>query len=386
MPRPRLTLEEWDCAQRVFQRQRVDEIRSFLHNHPKCVHHTNHLTQSPLVYAIFTQNTILAEILIEMGADIHNGCHWQNIPHSPLFVALVTHNFRMVDRLVQHGANMNRDINGMTILRRLILNEEEYGLEPLLYALQKGADPNCMTTWINRNDKHRKTGSLLLMALALGQLSSAKVLLDHPSTDITKSEGALAVAIEHNLPMEWIHALFSKRKCHSGDVPLETAVRCGNTDAVRLFLQNGANPLQRSSSGITVWELACSEASISIIFEFLQAHPTLCCCNRMTKEEQNVITLQDATNSQKGLSFRNDDALHHCDMDCSIMESRDDTGSFTRYSSCHSHFSSDESSRGSYSFKWETLDMQQINDDDDDDDDHVLFYSCFEGLKVEAIC
>ncbi|GAX28061.1 hypothetical protein FisN_2Hh120 [Fistulifera solaris] len=383
MPRPRLTVQEWDCAQRVFQRQRPDEIRSFLQNHPKCVHHTNHLTQSTLKYAIMTQNTPLCEVLIELGADIHNGCHWQNIPHSPLFVALVTHNFRMVDRLLQHGANMNRNLNGgMTILRRLILNEEEYGLEPLQYALQKGADPNGRTTWIDRSGKHRNSGSLLVMALALGHLSSAKVLLDHPNTDMTKSSpGALAVAIAHNLPMEWIYALFSKQKCHSDDLPLETAVRCGNTDAVRLFLQNGADPLQRIKTGITVLELACSEASVSIIFEFLQAHQTLCCCNRTTKkEQQHEITLQNVTNSQKGLSFRNDDALHHGVMDCSIRESRDDDESSTRYSSCHSHFSSEESSRGNYSFEWETLDMQQSNDDDDDD--QVSFYTCFERFNV----
>ncbi len=339
-----------------------------------------------------TQNTPLCEVLIELGADIHNGCHWQNIPHSPLFVALVTHNFRMVDRLLQHGANMNRNLNGgMTILRRLILNEEEYGLEPLQYALQKGADPNGRTTWIDRSGKHRNSGSLLVMALALGHLSSAKVLLDHPNTDMTKSSpAALAVAIAHNLPMEWIYALFSKQKCHSDDLPLETAVRCGNTDAVRLFLQNGADPLQRSSSSgvITVLELACSEASVSIIFEFLQAHPTLCCCcNRATKEEhqQDEITLLDVTNHpQKGLSFRNDGALHHDIMDCSIRESRDDDDeSSTRYWSCHSHFRSEGSSRGNYSFEWETLDMQQCNDDDDDDDDdgHVSFYTCFEGFK-----
>jgi ankyrin repeat protein len=372
MPRPRLTVEEWDCAQRVFQRQRVEDIRSFLHNHPKCVHHTNHLTQSPLVYAILTQNTILAEILIEMGADIHNGCHWQNIPHSPLCVALVTHNFRIVDLLVQHGANIHREINGMTILQRLILNEEEYGLEPLQYALQIGADPNFTTTWIDRTGKNRKTGSLLVMALALGKLQSAQVLLDHPSTDITKSQGVLAVAIEHNLPMEWIHALFSKRKCHSDDLPLETAVRCGRTDAVRLFLQNGADPLRRISFG-TILELACSEASVSIIFEFIQAHPALC-CNRTTKEEQDV------TNSQKGLQFQHGDVRHDV-MDGSIMESRDDDESSTRYSSCHSHFSSEERSPGSYSCEWTTLDMQQSNDDDDDDD-HVSFYTCVEGFQI----
>lgn len=435
MPRPRLSLLEWDCAQRVFQLQRAEEIRSFLQTCPKCIHHTNNATESALIYAITNNNTILAEILLDMGANLHDGCHWKNIQHSPLFVALATHRSRyMVNLLLQHGAMLNRDINGMSILERFVRHEDQYGPEALQYILDLGADPNRFTTWTDSNirlnskrrmgkqhnylsDEHvqhypklRESGSYLMMAIATSKLQSANILLQHPSTDVTVRDSrgrcALFLAIEQNLSMEWIHTILGKnysvgdgpertrsRDC-GGDFPLELAVRRGKTEIVRLFLQKGADPFQRiSQDTCSVFALACSTAGVPVIFEFIQAHPNVCLRRDATETEvddpyENPLHFSDDDqSSEQEILHEGREAFDDTGSLFPLLENQDNDGSVGStlyYCSCHSQFGWDSCHapawRGSGSpfFEWETVDSQPSSNNDDS---ISSFFTCTEEFQ-----
>lgn len=248
---PLVPPEEWAKFIRLLYSDRTGEhmeqtIRRFLRDHPACIHRTS-MQFTPLFYACQSNNICLAKILLELGANVHEG--WVDFDGgSPLFAAAEKGNVDTVRLLIEHGCSIH------SIMNYVIRNEEVFhcGATALKTLLSVASEVDLETTWHDANGE-RIRGSYLHLALTEGSCHSAKLLLDCGKFDVnsldSKRNYALLSAISNKL-------------CNG---------------LVRDILQTTQDVEFANSSGEYPLPLACTNADIGVIYELLSAHPHLVC-------------------------------------------------------------------------------------------------------------
>lgn len=244
-----VSTEEWGKLIRLLYSDRTGEhmeetIRRFLKDHPACIHRTS-MQFTPLFYACQSNNISLVKILLEMGANVHEG--WVDFDGgSPLFAAAEKGNVDTVRLLVDNGVSIH------SIMNYVIRNEEVFqcGGTALKTLLDVAPDVDLETTWYDSNGETIR-GSYLHLALSEGSFQSAKLLLSCRKFDVnsldSKGNSALLLAI-------------SNKRCNG---------------LVKDILRNTKNVELANNSGDCAFSLACKKADVGVIYELLCAHPHL---------------------------------------------------------------------------------------------------------------
>lgn len=101
-----------------------------------------HEMATPLTYAIWNQNTDVAEILIKLGADVHKT---NKNDDTPLHTAALQHTADVIPILIQYGADIDKaNAQGATPLMEAI-NFESYNKAHIL--IKHGADINKISAY-----------------------------------------------------------------------------------------------------------------------------------------------------------------------------------------------------------------------------------------------
>lgn len=191
--------------------------------------------------AINSNNFVLAEKLINLGADVNlmrctEGA-FQNC--TPLHVAVEKRNKDLVKLLLRHNASVN--VQHVTPVLTRAVRKEDFELVDLL--LTAGADLN----------PENKLGKPLHMAIATNNYSMVKHLIRH---------GADVNGISRNR------------------TALETAVKREQTDVIKLLLENGAN-VHDCKDGYSLLCLAIEKDNFKIVELLVDAgadlNPVGCC-------------------------------------------------------------------------------------------------------------
>lgn len=159
--------------------------------------------------------------LIDAGADVNNRDAWQR---TPVISAIMEHNTALVHALLQKGADPNaKDDQGYSPLQVALTYRK---LELIDILLAKGADANITDRWTGQ--------SALALACALGLDSEVGKLVEAGGDPNAKDA--------------------------QGKTPLHVAVQnsYSSSEAVRLLLKKGADPLQKDNEGHSAYDLAYS--------------------------------------------------------------------------------------------------------------------------------
>ncbi|MDC7241993.1 MAG: ankyrin repeat domain-containing protein, partial [Spirochaetales bacterium] len=231
----------------------------------------------------------LAEILLAGGADLNN-------PDSrgwyPLMIAAAQDDgLEMVKLFVEAGADVNAafDDDGTTVLALSAFNMNNPAITA--YLLSMGADPLALN-----EDGHSALGYALaaeglkeeiaqmLMdagspltpfmffgeplttAIMFDEPDKVRFLIDHFTPDelVQRGSSPLKTAVFHEASLELMEELLRLegvvhlREGNKGVTPLMAAAEKGDTELVRLFLDNGAKPMARTIEGETALHFAAS--------------------------------------------------------------------------------------------------------------------------------
>lgn len=248
---PLVSPEEWAKFIRLLYSDRTGEhmeqtIRRFLKDHPACIHRTS-MQFTPLFYACQSNNISLAKILLELGANVHEG--WVDFDGgSPLFAAAEKGNVDTVRLLVEHGCSIH------SIMNYVIRNEEVFhcGATALKTLLGAASEVDLETSWHDANGEMIR-GSYLHLALTEGSHQSAKLLLECGKFDVnsldSRGNSSLLLAISNKLCNGLVQDILR------------------TTHDVEFANSSGEYPLS----------LACKKGDTGVIYELLSAHPHLVC-------------------------------------------------------------------------------------------------------------
>lgn len=244
-----VSTEEWGKLIRLLYSDRTGDhmeetIRRFLKDHPSCIHRTS-MQFTPLFYACQSNNISLVKILLELGANVHEG--WVDFDGgSPLFAAAEQGNTETVRLLVDNGVNIH------SIMNYVIQNEAVFQCDAtaLKTLLDVASDVDLETIWQDENGDSIR-GSYLHLALAEGSCQSAKLLLSCRKFDVnsldSRGNSALLLAL-------------SSSRCNG---------------LVKDILRNTKNVEITNSSGDCPLSIACQKVDVGVIYELLSAHPHL---------------------------------------------------------------------------------------------------------------
>lgn len=194
-----------------------------------------------LHWAVHKDDLVTVDLLLRAGA---NAKVVNRFGVSPLSLAAENGNVAILERLLKAGADANTaGTGGETVLMTAARGGNADAVRMLI---AHGANVNA------REDTHEQTG--LMWAAGRGNSDAIKVLLD-AGADLH------ARSVEHKEVFEDTF-LAGRRTPATGErIPMFTAllfaVRDGRTDAVRLLLEQGANPNDAVPDGTTALIIAC---------------------------------------------------------------------------------------------------------------------------------
>ena len=136
---------------------------------------------TPLMMAVATQQTLIATLLLQLGASPHP--HHGPTSMTALHIAAANGGLANVEALLESGASVEvRDNQGWT---PLMFTVQEGHLEGTRTLLDAGAD-------VDAADTRGRTA--LMLAANVGNVSAAELLIQH-STDVNKMSGSVTALI-----------------------------------------------------------------------------------------------------------------------------------------------------------------------------------------------
>lgn len=199
---------------------------------------------TPLCHAVFFRHRAVAELLLRHGADVdYANCRGK----SPLYLASLNNDPEMIQLLLKYGANCNQIIQW----------------------------------WLGKCQVNDVEGPILFYALDSRRIQAARALLQSPQLDLTLRDSlertVLLRAMGSAIPLDVLETILRNpaTDVEAADVnefPLQAAVYRNQVDRVRLLLERGANPF-RNLGGISVFEFACQQSNVSIIYEMVRSRP-----------------------------------------------------------------------------------------------------------------
>lgn len=257
----------------------LDCIKLFLEHSPNLniVDRKNctllHHICNPLKYQtyddLFSWLTLeIITLLLEHGADPNIVSHYTNYPqstdNSPLsFIveksnedtSLHKYSHKIIIKMFEFGANPNLRINDyrseITPLHKMFLElpeQENIDLKLLKIMLEHGADPNAYDD---------ESSTPLVIAACQNDLQAVKMLLDYggdPTVGTDRDGGTILHGMASRANTEMFLLMFQHgadmyldaEDC-DGTTPLIHACDDNNLDAVKILLEAGANPNQKTS-------------------------------------------------------------------------------------------------------------------------------------------
>jgi ankyrin repeat protein len=234
--------------------------------------------QSPFDFVTLTGRLEMARLFIQqMGVDVNETMGDQ----CPLMNAVTDRNPPMVHLLLQHHADVNvSDMDGRTPIFEAVSWNNPSVIRLLI---QHGADMN--------HREHLLGLTPLLFAVVHKRVAAVQTLLECPEIDVnapnTAGHTALHLNVQEN-PNGWrpepkrlqIMQLLLQHPSLQIDflapnvTALESSVRNGYMDYVRLLLKHDANPFRYSDH--FALQMACEERSIDMIYEIVRSFPWIC--------------------------------------------------------------------------------------------------------------
>ncbi len=251
-------------AQKAGKQSHVDENKS--HNGWTALHH-----------AADSSNEIMAEHLIDMGADVHSR---DNEGLTPLHVAaLKAKDLRIIDWIFWKMkdddmyryrkdeklfccAYSNKNLLGAEIATRLerinSLKEKPQSWADKILEVGRNVFEKCAKgIW-----KMHKSKDCLFSAspLVIDRFSE----LDRLRIENTKNSQEVDKILEEGL-------FFIDQSDNNGETPLFFAIRANNVIAVRRLLERGADPTKRNDNGLTPFQVAATQGKDFKILDLLLA-------------------------------------------------------------------------------------------------------------------
>lgn len=200
---------------------------------------------TPLCHAVFRKNTAVAELLLRHGADVD----YENLKgKSPLYLATLNNDPEMIGLLLRFNADINRTVSW----------------------------------WLGKCQVNDVEGPLVFYALDSRRIKAARALLQSPQLNITVRDSLdrtlLMRAMGSAIPLDVFEAILRSPQTDvealdmDNDFPLQAAVYRNQVDRVRLLLDRGANPF-RNLGGISVFEYACRQSNLSLVYEMVRSRP-----------------------------------------------------------------------------------------------------------------
>ncbi len=219
---------------------------------------------TPLVVALREDSQILAEYLIDQGADVNlignNG-------DTPIYIATKNDNAILVKRLIENGANVDkRNAHGYVPLNIALERDNEVIAR---YLIDNTTNTNYR---VKCSDYGSKNGDTFLLTATRNENEIlAKYLIDH-GANVNKTgengDTSLIVAAKNGLVdlVKYLieHGAYVNKPNDCGDVPLLMAIECCNKNIVKYLIENGADVNYRHANN-SVLDAANNFGSYEII-------------------------------------------------------------------------------------------------------------------------
>ncbi|GAX26396.1 hypothetical protein FisN_2Hh184 [Fistulifera solaris] len=263
--------EQFTCA---LYDSDVSTVRRCSKDYPELLHlpvFAQH--QTPFDFVTLTGRLEMARLFLELGVNVQMGC--------PLMNAVTDRNLPMVHLLLQHRADVNAtDLDGRTPLFEAV-SWNHPSLIRLL--IQQGAEVN--------HREHLLGLTPLLFAVVHKRVAAVETLLQCPDLDVNAPNATGHTALHLNCqenPNGWRlepkrlqilqlllqHPSLKIDSTRDNVTALESSVRNGYREYVRLLLQHDANPFRcRDHFAL---QMACQERSIDMIYEIVRSFPWIC--------------------------------------------------------------------------------------------------------------
>lgn len=220
-------------------------------------------SDTPLCHAIAKNNTTIARLLVEYGANVDQlGAHGM----TPLQLAVQQNRVPLVDLLFEYRANVNAIGNCSALTTAIISNAT---LETTAKLIDKGANPN-----------YPEIVSCLTMALLLDKLPHAALLLAHGANPNIHDSSEI-----ENTPL---HAVATRTT---------SVIEC-----VRFLLQHGANCTLRNKNGQIARDLALEKRNVECVYLLEIAQKQQCDLAKRAWKQQKGIMLAVVLHHRCGAS------------------------------------------------------------------------------------
>ena len=194
----------------------LNKVRTLLEADPTLLESKDDENKTPLNLACATKQTVVANFLLDKGADIHTKSYFYE--YTPLlyvasyFAPFQNSDFELIQRLIALGSDVNvQGYNGITPLHRAA---QAGNLRVAKLLLDHGADPNIY-------DKYRGP-----VGYAYSSGTPLQYAIDSPNKEMVK------FLVERGAKLN--------RKDSRGNTELHLTALMGNTDLTKFLIEHGS--------------------------------------------------------------------------------------------------------------------------------------------------